>query len=83
MVKIPLDQEEVNLVKPNLDCQTLFVLAVGFGHEEVLKMLLGREEVNPDNPGHYGQTQLLLPSTSGLRVITLLLTHEALTQSKT
>ena len=28
------------------------------GHEGVVKLLLGREDVNPDRPDNYGQTPL-------------------------
>jgi len=35
------------------------------GHEEVVKMLLGREEVDPDEPNNYGQTPLFHATAEG------------------
>ena len=47
------------------------------GHEEVVKMLLGREEVDPDEPNNYGQTPLFYAAEMGNEeVVKLLLGRE-------
>ena len=35
------------------------------GHEQVMKILLGREEVNPDKPDNYGRTPLSYAASAG------------------
>jgi len=40
-------------------------LAAHYGHEEVVKILLAREEVNPDKPDDYGRTPLLSAAQNG------------------
>ena len=35
------------------------------GHKEVVRMLLGRDDIEPDKPGEDGQTPLLLASRNG------------------
>ena len=34
--------------------------AAGNGHEEVVKILLGRDDIDPNKPGMHGRTPLLL-----------------------
>ena len=47
------------------------------GHEEMVKMLLGREEVDPDEPNNYGQTPLFYAAEMGNEeVVKLLLGRE-------
>jgi len=47
------------------------------GHEEMVKMLLGREEVDPDEPNDYGQTPLFYAAEMGNEeVVKLLLGRE-------
>ena len=38
---------------------------LGGGHEGVVKILLGREEVHPDRPDNYGKTPLSCAASSG------------------
>jgi len=39
--------------------------AAGSGHEEVVKMLLERDDVNPSKAGRYGQTPLWCAAQNG------------------
>ena len=49
------------------DCvgNTPLVWAASNGHEGVVKILLGRSDVNPDKPGRFGQTPLLRAASNG------------------
>ena len=47
------------------------------GHEEVVKLLLGREEVDPSKPEAYGKTPLSLAADAGHEgVVKILLGRE-------
>ena len=51
--------------------------AARYRHEEVVKMLLGREEVNPDEPNAHGQTPLSYAAAEGNEeVVKILLGRE-------
>ena len=53
------------------------------GHEEVVKILLGREEVNPDKPDNSGKTPLSYAAQSGHeRVVKILLEREEVNPDK-
>ena len=49
------------------DCtgNTPLAWAAWSGHEEVVKMLLGRDDINPDKPDRHGQTPLWCAAKSG------------------
>jgi len=56
------------------DGHTPFLSAVQNGQEGVVKMLLGRGDVNPNTPGRYGVTPLHCAAGSGdERVVAMLL----------
>ena len=53
------------------------------GHEEVVKILLGREEVDPDEPDDYGQTPLSYAAAKGNEeVVNILLQWEGVNCDK-
>ena len=53
------------------------------GHEEVVKILLGQEEVNPDEPDSYGQTPLSVAAEGGHEgVVKILLGRDEVNSDK-
>jgi len=53
------------------------------GHEEVVKTLLGWEEVSPDKPGNRGKTPLMHASSSGhVGIVKILLAREEVNPDK-
>ena len=64
MVKLLLEREEVNPVKPNGGGRTPLSSAAGNGNEGVVKLLLERDEVNPDRPDKI-RRGILRKTTSG------------------
>jgi len=53
------------------------LLWVSQGNEDVVRLLLTREDLNPDQPNHYGQTPLAWASSCGNEeVVRILLTRE-------
>ena len=57
--------------------------AAGNGHDEVVKILLRWQEVNPDNPGKWGRTSLLYATQCRQeRVVKILLGQEEVSPDK-
>ena len=83
MVKLLLEQEEVNTDKPDFCDQTPLSSAAGGGYEGVAKLLLEREEVNPDKLDHDGQTPLSFATMYGHNsVAPLLQARKAITPAR-
>ena len=58
--------------------------AVGKGHEEVVKALLGRRDIDPDKPGANGQTPLIWAACYGHEgVVKMLLGRDDVNPNKT
>ena len=58
-------------------------MAALFGHEGVVRILLGREEVDPDKPDHTGRTPLLGAALNGHEgVMKILLGREEVNASR-
>ena len=53
------------------------------GHEEVVKILLGRDDLDPNKPGEYGQTPLLWAARNGHQgVVKMLLGRDDINPGK-
>ena len=65
MVKMLLEQEEIDPDKPDNSGQTPLSRAAGGGHKGVVHILLARRGVNPDGPNNYGLTPLLCAAQNG------------------
>jgi len=80
-VKVLLGLQEVNPSKPDNDGKTPLSYAAWFGHEGVVKILLGRQEVkqevkqevNLDKPDNDGRTLLLYAALKGYREVVKML----------
>jgi len=65
VVKLLLEQEEINPDKPDIEDKTPLLIGAMYGHEEVVKILLGQDGVNPDQPEIDGGTPLSFSAWSG------------------
>jgi hypothetical protein len=54
-------------------CWTLLALAVGNGHETLVKLLLARDDVDPDSKSYSGPTPLCWASRNGHQAVVKLL----------
>jgi len=69
-----LGRKEVNPDIPDqLHGQTPLSWAAENGYEGIVKLLLGRKEVDPDMSNKYGQTPLMLAAASGHNSVVKLL----------
>jgi len=73
-VRLPLGPQFVNPNTPDTqNGQTPLSWAAWHGHEGIVKLLLGRPDVNPDSRCHSGQTPLLWAARKGHEGIVKLL----------
>ena len=65
VVKMLLEQEQVNPDISGSCGRTPLSFAASFGHEQVVEMLLGREDVDPNKPNSSGLTPLAYAACGG------------------
>jgi len=62
---MPLERDEVNPDKSDIDGRTPLSCAASTGHEELVQMLLEQGEVSPDKPGNDSRTRLSHAASKG------------------
>ena len=78
-----IEVEGCDINQSDCDGNTPLVWAAWSGHEGVVKILLGRDDVNPDKPGYLEQTPLNLAARNGHEgVVKVLLGREDVNPNK-